>query len=173
MVEQILPNNNQKCYSNFSPKFSHLNTAWMHGDRNGRAKRISGRLRWCGVARAASGTPCGINVSPKEKQSPTTVSRLTWSIRIEPVMIGSTTARLWSSLPRRGSRPNVRRTVFSFQVRQYYSAKRDGNKGRFSLQYTPSVGPSHNGNRYEMCVCQTFSTLTRFVENTYNIYISK
>jgi hypothetical protein len=27
MVEQILPNNNEKCYSNFSPKFSQLNTA--------------------------------------------------------------------------------------------------------------------------------------------------
>jgi hypothetical protein len=27
MVGQILPNNNEKCYSNFSPKFSQLNTA--------------------------------------------------------------------------------------------------------------------------------------------------
>jgi hypothetical protein len=28
MVEQILPNNNEKCYSNFSHKFSQLNTAY-------------------------------------------------------------------------------------------------------------------------------------------------
>jgi hypothetical protein len=28
MVGQILPNNNEKCYSNFSPKFSQLNTAY-------------------------------------------------------------------------------------------------------------------------------------------------
>jgi hypothetical protein len=27
MVGQILPNNNEKCYSNFSPKFSQLTTA--------------------------------------------------------------------------------------------------------------------------------------------------
>jgi hypothetical protein len=27
MIRQILPNNNEKCYSNFSPKFSQLNTA--------------------------------------------------------------------------------------------------------------------------------------------------
>jgi hypothetical protein len=27
MVGQILPNNNEMCYSNFSPKFSQLNTA--------------------------------------------------------------------------------------------------------------------------------------------------
>jgi hypothetical protein len=26
MVGQILPNNNEKCYSNFSPNFSQLNT---------------------------------------------------------------------------------------------------------------------------------------------------
>jgi hypothetical protein len=40
MVGQILPNNNEKCYSNFSPKFYQLNTAlkkiwaqmqiWLH-----------------------------------------------------------------------------------------------------------------------------------------------
>jgi hypothetical protein len=30
MVEQILPNNNEKCYSNFSPKFSQLNPAKRH-----------------------------------------------------------------------------------------------------------------------------------------------
>jgi hypothetical protein len=27
MVEQILPNNNEKCYNNFSSNFSQLNTA--------------------------------------------------------------------------------------------------------------------------------------------------
>jgi hypothetical protein len=27
IVEQILPNNNEKCYSNFSPTLSQLNTA--------------------------------------------------------------------------------------------------------------------------------------------------
>jgi hypothetical protein len=32
MVEQILPNNNEKCYSNFSPKFSQLNTALINND---------------------------------------------------------------------------------------------------------------------------------------------
>jgi hypothetical protein len=30
MVGQILLNNNEKCYSNFSPKFSQLNTALAH-----------------------------------------------------------------------------------------------------------------------------------------------
>jgi hypothetical protein len=27
MIEQILPNNNEKCYKNFLPKFLDLNTA--------------------------------------------------------------------------------------------------------------------------------------------------
>ena len=35
------------------------------------------------------------------------------------------------------------------------------------------LSPSHNKSRYEMRADQTFSTLTRFVENTCNIYISK
>jgi hypothetical protein len=29
MAGQILPNNNEKCYSNFSPYFSQLNTAYL------------------------------------------------------------------------------------------------------------------------------------------------
>jgi len=29
MVEQILPNNNEKCYSNFSPQFPQLNAALL------------------------------------------------------------------------------------------------------------------------------------------------
>jgi hypothetical protein len=34
MVEQILPNNNEKCYSNFSPYFSQLNTALKDSSRS-------------------------------------------------------------------------------------------------------------------------------------------
>jgi hypothetical protein len=33
--------------------------------------------------------------------------------------------------------------------------------------------PSQNRSSYQMCICQTFLTLTRFIGNTCNIYISK
>jgi hypothetical protein len=39
MVEQILPNNNEKCYSTFSHKFSQLNTQPRSYRAGGRSRR--------------------------------------------------------------------------------------------------------------------------------------
>jgi hypothetical protein len=46
MVGQILPNNNEKCYSNFSPKFSQLNTATTN-KKAGRSGDANSKLHVC------------------------------------------------------------------------------------------------------------------------------
>jgi hypothetical protein len=40
MVGKILPNNNEKCYSNFSHKFPQLNTAMGENEKYGKKKEI-------------------------------------------------------------------------------------------------------------------------------------
>jgi hypothetical protein len=51
MVGQILPNNNEKCYSNFSPHFSQLNTAYVY--RTIKLMNIRRNVNLDGVERVA------------------------------------------------------------------------------------------------------------------------